>query len=62
MNKDKNNTYNQLQCSKCKFGLIPIYNKENKTFKLYCDNCKQAWTIQVDIGLADGISLYEGEW
>ena len=57
----KEDTYYQLQCRKCENGLIPIYNKENKIFKLYCDNCEQSWTIPVDIGLADEISLYEGE-
>ena len=59
MNKKEN--YYQLQCKDCEYGLMPIYNKENKIFKLYCVNCEQAWTIPVDIGLADGISLYEGE-
>ena len=59
MNKKEN--YYQLQCNKCKNGLIPIYNKDNKIFKLYCDNCEQSWTVPISISLASGISLYEGE-
>jgi hypothetical protein len=32
-------TYCQLQCEKCKCGLIPIYNEKDRKFKLYCQSC-----------------------
>lgn len=52
-------TYCQLQCEKCKCGLIPIYNEKDKKFKLYCSSCDYTWSIPVTIQLTDGIALYK---
>jgi hypothetical protein len=52
-------TYYQLQCEKCKCGLIPVYNKNNKKLQLYCLCCSDTWSIPVTIQLTDGIALYK---
>ena len=56
---EEKETYNQLQCEKCKSGLIPVYNKNNKKLQLYCSCCGDNWTIPITIDLNDGIKLYE---
>ena len=52
-------TYCQLQCEKCKSGLIPIYNEKDRKFKLYCSSCDYTWNIPITIQLTDGIELYK---
>lgn len=52
-------TYYQLQCEKCKCGLIPIYNEKDRKLKLYCSSCDYTWSIPVTIQLTDGIGLYK---
>lgn len=59
MNETEKETYYQLQCEKCKSGLIPIYNEKDRKFKLYCSSCDYTWSIPVTIRLADGIVLYK---
>jgi len=55
---EEKETYNQLQCEKCKCGLIPIYNQKDRKFKLYCQVCDYTWSIPVTIQLTDGIAVY----
>jgi RNase P subunit RPR2 len=54
-------TFNQIICEKCKGVLIPIYNQENKNFKIYCPNCDYAWRVPATILLTNGLCLYTEE-
>lgn len=56
---EEKETYNQLQCEKCKIGLIPVYNKNNKKLQLYCSCCDDAWTFPITLNLDKGIKIYE---
>lgn len=51
--------FNQIICKQCKCWLIPVYNSNNKRFKLYCPNCDNSWSIPVTISLDDGLSLHQ---
>ena len=56
---EEKETYNQLQCEKCKSGLIPVYNKNNNKFKLACTHCNYTWDLPITIQLTEGIIIYE---
>lgn len=46
--------YQQIICTKCKRGLVPIFEPKQDKLGLYCQLCKMSWTIH------NKAELYEG--